>query len=232
MKRLFILTFVILLSLPSVFSNKEADFTIKAFKVGFSDSTTPQCKLVVTDALNYGLDTDLYGRELVLDPYVHRLLVSSSSEMNFNDQVVFSYRVEGNSKGTFNLAISLNALKNESSGIYIDTAYQLDNVSYVFTSGKSAFDNSGGYYFETSSQSFPMMIRLGSSEDGLNQSGDFSIYWQVHNSNELINDVWIARGAVAIGLLATSNDTYDSSYDKADPGKYSATCTVTLSAIS
>ncbi len=225
MKRLFILTFVILLSLSSAFSNKEADFTIKAFKVGFSDSSTPQCKLVVTDALNYGLDAHLNGQELVLDPYVHRLLVSSSAEMIFENQVVFSYRVEGNSRGTFNLKISLNALKNENSdtAYYIDTAYQLGNVTYVLTSGADA---SGIITPGTPSAT---MIRLGDDE-GLSKSGQITVSWTVDNNSELLDDVWIARGAIAMGLLAVSNDSYKSSYADAEGGKYKAACTITLSA--
>lgn len=236
MKKVFAVLFVFFLFVSHAFSVDEVDFTIKAFKVGFGDNS-PQCKLTVTDALNYELDTHIHGTSIVLDPYVHRFLVSSSNNMVFADQVIFSYRVEGNARGKYNLTIALNAMGKESSDntwTYIDTAYQIGNVTYVFTSGHDV-SSSEDYYIAdqkiTNDQGSENQIRLGIDGDMNKTDGSFTVSWSVYGprNDDVINDVWIARGSIALGLLSTSNDDFTASYEEAEPGTYTARCTITLS---
>lgn len=238
MKRFFtslILTFLILVALIAEPVESSTVFTVKAYKAGFADPSKPQVKLVVTDALYETLDTN--ASEIVLDNHVTSLLRDNLEINEFESQVIFSYRVEGNCPGTFKISVevrpfqygsasSVTALTSENA---IDASYALRNITYVFGGG-------GGTESEDNKMKFTYTESTGGSSGilsyaaGGSSSYTFEKQWALSStdpSDEVTSDVWIARGAVAMAIRSSENY----SYGNAIPGQYVAPVTITLTSL-
>lgn len=238
MKRFFtslILTFLILVALIAEPVESSTVFTVKAYKAGFADPSKPQVKLVVTDALYETLDTN--ASEIVLDNHVTSLLRDDNLEINeFESQVIFSYRVEGNCPGTFKISVEVRPFQYSSASSVteltvenaIDARYALRNITYVFGGG-------GGTESEDNKMKFTYTESTGGSSGilsyaaGGSSSYTFEKQWTLSSTDpsEVTSDVWIARGAVAMAIRSSGNY----SYGNAIPGQYVAPVTITLTSL-
>lgn len=192
-------------------------FTIKAFKVGDFPIEGKKLKLIVTDALSESLDVTLgdspdYEDSIVLDSHIRELLGTTS---DLKKQFIFSYRVEGQEVGTFDLTVQIGPLQIDPDNI-IGATYYHENSSNMFALSSDTTSKSGKFTITSAQENIP-----GTSINGTTQ---FLNSWTITGDESSINtdEVWLVRGAISMSI---NQDSYDSVKVF---GEYSAMCTIQL----
>ena len=165
---------------------------IRAYKTGPED----YLKIVITDALYESLAIIQGGEVIDLSPHLEMLLSSDIDKPQsdtFPERVVFSYRIVGNTAGTYEIALTVSPLRSDESGDMIPARYDLGNLSYVFPAAASSSYN--GATISSISSSKEIIVRTG--EDTL------SSRWKVEQSTSSVVPEWVHRGAVA--MMVDSN---------------------------
>lgn len=237
MKRLVVILLMVLSLIPlssEAIRNTPGEFTIRGYKL----NRTVGPVIEVVDALTGSLRdiTDDYN-EIEIDGYYSLGSAANTTAENVSD-IAFSYRVYGNSEGSFTVSVTVAPFINTSDKTkVITTSYFLLNETVRFLdSNTETSDDVASYTDETSgnlNQTNNLTISdvTTSTTDKIVRSlssgtGVLVDKFSVSDGKDLpaasTTDVWIARGAV--GFVIDSK-----SYDEADEGEYKAAITVTLS---
>ena len=248
MKRLFILLLIVFFMLFSVIADEEETLTIKAYKTGGS-STEPYLAFHVIDSITDGSQLENIGsvhESIDLDEFVDNgigkllgtLPSGTSSEGLAYGSIVFSYRVEGNFEGKFEVTADISSFEytdDIGKPYYIDAYYEPKNKSIGFnTGGSPAVITESGVTVSLSSNPSHQISRSRAATPGQRTDGflgvNFSSSWEVSdgsNSTEhgLVDETWIVREAMYL-ILKESGDT--GSFESAPDGTYTAQVTMKL----
>lgn len=242
-----LLVFVFLIIPFSVFAEKISethDFKIKAYKV--NSSSEPFLNLFITDSITDGNQLNTIQSEnqtINLDPFVESGagdLVGPlpSGNMGAGDiaygRMVFSYRVESNYEGNFEIVITIPPFEltpETEEESYIDAYYELQNKSLGFNTDSdstTATTSDGVTTVSTKLGDYELSYRSGISADtaGNGSPANLTSSWTVSDgnyttTNGLMNTTWLAREAV----FAVIDET---SYSTAPTGTYHTDVTVSL----
>ena len=242
MKRIMLFLVVLIMPLFLIYAVEEtesrnfAELNLRGYKIGVE----VEPYVVITDAITESLEIvsaeshDVSGsnttiEEIDISKHIDTFLgnINSTSNEFFSDQMVFSYRVVGNTTGSFTLTMNMSDLiwVNESeidisadADNTIGTRYDLSNLSYAF---HGAYSDK----YENSSIGFSESLN---TKRAIPSSGSASLVskWTVSNGEDETTPLpWIHRGAVAMTISSS-----DYSYDTGHPvGKYEAKVEVILS---
>lgn len=211
---------------------QEAKLTIKGYKIGVED----YANVIITDAITESLSVIGDEGELDVTNHVQELLgtISSSdtssntanSDNFYSEQVVFSYRVAGNTPGNYSIELVFSDLVHEKiENSTIKAEYDLGNLSYSFADIASSQYTENGitYTIAAPSDTTTKNIKTAVPSEGKKQ---IISYWNVSATDTSLGTVpvWIHRGAVAM----TISTDYSSSGGTLPVGTYRATVEVTL----
>lgn len=202
--------------------NDPVRFTIKAYKIDSFSDEPPDVRVIITDALSNHLEIHEQGGEIDLSEELGSLLGTTPSIDDFESNVIFSYRVEGNRAGNYTLGFSLSRFnvdpetasdggETTRTNEYVDAYYELENNTLVFATSETT----GGTLSP---------ITITKKSGGTSNSTDpvgLSVTWSTANDGAQAMSPWIARGAV--GTVISSVDLQSAKY-----GVYRATVMVTL----
>ncbi len=225
MKKILI---VLILMLPlhlAVYATVPTEtFEIKAYRIDPAAYLT----VTITDSLSDSLKVIQSGGELDLTNHLEQYMGSTGGADTpisaFDEHIVFSYRVAGNTAGTYRITMTFLPFTNtDSSGTAstIRAAFEVGNSSYVFTStGNSSVGTSGSIKEDTTSGygNDPDRTRIVVGNGGTDS--DLAKVWTV---SDAANEEWIVRGAIGMDISPT--DYYS---EKTAFGRYESTVTVTL----
>ena len=226
----------------------DTSLQIKAYKVRSSENRF--LYLSVTDSITDGSQLNTIAGssseeppvtgEIVLDEFIgtgNGLLVGTlpasgkaiSDDVTYG-RIIFSYRVEGNYEGSFDITISISPFENED-GNTVSAYYDLRNkslglngISSVPIAGEDGSrtteytDSSGKKWslsFITAEEFTPVIDTTGSLESGWTVSGGGTA------AGEILDRTWIAREAVYAVIDR-------STFDNAPEGSYKAYVTVSV----
>ena len=236
-KRCLSVVLLLLLSMLVFATEDTPAFMIKAYKVGVAD----YLKIIITDALSNSLDVAGNNGEIDISNNLKSLMGhvgGENTEMTyFGEHVIFSYRVAGNVKGTYKLTISIHPFilssvdSNPQPLHMIQAAYEIDNMTYVFSdNGESTIQNYS-IANDVSASSLDRIVVPGTysttAQSLSTDPGTFVNQWTVGESparGSLTTPEWIVRGAVAVDVGPTS-------YGNADPGTYRSKVIVKLETV-
>ena len=241
MKKIMFFIFVVFLSLPltaSVETSQGKNYSVlnlRGYKIGVENSPY----VVITDAITESLEIvsdketgSSSTSEIDVSNHVENFLgnINSASTEFPSDQVVFSYRVIGNTTGTFKLTLIMNDLSwaddavsdtNADLNTTIGVRYDLSNFSYAFHGAYSnIYENS-----KIEGDSSANVVKAVPSS--ASESHDLVSKWYVTNTSDSSTTplAWIHRGAVALTI-----SSQDYSYDSGRPlGRYKSNVEVILS---
>ena len=228
----------------------DTSLQIKAYKV--KSSTEKFLNLSVTDSITDGSqlntivgtestasagDNPVIG-EVVLDEFIgtgNGQLIGTlpasgaiSKDVTYG-RIIFSYRVEGNYEGSFEISITINPFANEK-GDMVSAYYDLRNKSLGLNGISSVpvaddskrtteYTDSSGRKWALSFDSADMFTTVS------NASGSLVSTWTVSGGNtasgEILDRTWIAREAVYAVIDR-------STFDNAPEGSYKAYVTVSV----
>ena len=189
---------------------KEATLRISGYKIGTDD----YAEIVITDAITESLNVISNNGEIDITNHVYDLIGSISesdsssanvatNSSNFrSDQVVFSYRVAGNSLGNYTLTLTLGDLKHVSANSTIETEYDLGNLSYSFLDVSSEEITEGDSTYS---------IGINGTNDKFSVPSLNGNSFIISNWKVVLNDtdssgpcpVWIHRGAIAMTISSS-----------------------------
>ena len=150
--------------------------------------------------------------EINLTEHVDELIESYGSS---SPKVIFSYRVVGNTTGSYTVSISISPLS--SNGKTIATQHGLVNKNEIFqSSSASTITNSNGRF---SIEQGEAGVLTPDQSDGGNT--ELTYTWTVNGPDADTIPVWIARGAVTMGIDPVT-------YEDAPFGTYTSQVTVKL----
>ena len=193
-----------------------ASFMIRAYKVGTQNES--YLDMGVYDALTGTLRTvNSSYNKIDLTPYTNDLksnsIGTSSSVEPYDEHVIFSFRVNGNSIGTFKCTVNIGAFELKTDKSETLTAYyEMRDVSCIFLTNYSTTGTKGGTTEITSTTN---SVTISNS----NSVTPISVTWKVSGSKDLEN--WRMQGSV--GMAITKNE-----YSSAANGIYEATVTIKL----
>lgn len=213
---IILLTFLVLSSSGYATSNsKTEELVIKGYKANPED----YLKIIVTDALNSSLNVIPDNGRLDITNHLNSLFATDGGVIdNKYSQVVFSYRVIGNTKDTYTITFDVESFKNEDPLISdrIDAYYELQNLRLTYSNG-SALQNNEKYETEDGESFFTTNSQPSSGSPITN--GSFSATW---TTNPLMDaNVWTARGTVQMSVSLPD-------YNAAAYGRYTAAVKITL----
>lgn len=210
---------------------------LRGYKVGLKAAPY----VVITDAMNESLevlstsvneDGSIKGSDIDVTKHIDQFLGDINNGGFLKDRVIFSYRVVGNTLGSFTLTLTMHDFTlegDENTSDKLKTRYDLSNFSYTFTGASSntyqgaKIEANGGNDTEA----------IPSKE--VNEENDTGLIskWSVLDTDPVVADgvkrtraAWIHRGAVAMTI--SSNDYDNPSIPR---GEYRATVGVTLSVV-
>lgn len=222
-------------------ASSSSTLKLRGYKVGLKEDPY----VVITDAMNDSLEVlsttkDENGStqkaEIDVTKHIDQFLGDINSGGFLKDRVIFSYRVVGNTLGSFTLTLTMNDFAlaekgNDTSGT-LRTRYDLSNFSYTFTGASSnTYEEAKIVANEVNdTEAIPSeKVNEGNNTEG-NDTGLIS-KWSVLDTDPVVADgvkrtraAWIHRGAVAMTISSTDYD--DPSIPR---GEYRATVEVRLS---
>ena len=223
MKKIMLFVLIFLMALSGTYSNTPvsdtATFYLKAYKNNVTNDNPTLLYItdaITTDSSSYDTNLGYLGderKELNLTSDLSNLLGDLTREDP--EIVVFSYRVESNESGSFQLSLTANG-PFENDGSTIDFEWALRNVTFS-TNGEAKLAEQGywdwGQWVVTHEAE---TLDAGPKQKG----GELKNTWYVENTN---NDVWYKRGGVALLIDRSDYENSDSAY-----GKYETYVTVKL----
>ena len=193
-------------------------FEISAFKIGPED----YLKLYITDAINESLAVIDYSTETDLDTIN---LSDHTDALIDTPTVIFSYRVAGNTTGSYTVRIDFNPLKidsaDQSKQDTITATYGMNNFNLVFPVSYTTYvpETDWEIYYQGSTNADGLPV-IASREVSTSPVYDaFSVSWKVDGSGDA--QEWVSRGAVTMQLD-------ENTYKGASTGTYKANVVVTL----
>ena len=253
MKKLLSAILILLIALMQLGSaaddTHDTSLQIKAYKV--KSSTEKFLNLSVTDSITDGSQLNTIAGtassseeqpvtgEIVLDEFVgtgNGQLIGTlpesgkaiSKDITYG-RIIFSYRVEGNYEGSFEISITINPFSNEK-GDMVNAYYDLRNKSLGLNGISSVpvaddskrtteYTDSSGRKWALSFDTADMFTTVS------NTSGSLVSTWTVSGGNtasgEILDRTWIAREAVYAVIDR-------STFDNAPEGSYKAYVTVSV----
>ncbi len=243
MKRILLLTLILILSVFSVFADEStATLEVKAYKKQSDGNPIYDVRLI--DALTGSLDVLTKNQYVDMSNYVNKFLGSfltsnPVSTDNIGNKAIFSFHVGGNYTGTFKVNIKIQSLASYGSdgegerdeSKYIAAQYWFQDYRLYFGNRTQSATGKNGDTETIASVSTPSsigQIAYGST------FATFDFSWKVvgnttakDGSSKITTNTWDIEAMVAMILLSTSTSSY-SGYDKADNGVYMAPITVTM----
>ena len=241
MRKLLILMLIIIIPYSLLFAEDDTTdervygtLNLKGYKIG--DVTDPT--ITITDALSGSLEI-VDGKEINITSYIDKYLGVVSTANTYNqDRTLFSYRIAGNTMGNYKLEITLFNLLNyetnedgtqsETVAGYIETAYNLANLSYTFH-GVSSNTYDGNSIKGPDSDSSIEKNTTNAKPEGTESKtlvSNFKITAKEGNTTTPIT--WVHRGAVSM-TISSDNYNGNSSDRRTIPlGKYKAHVEVKL----
>lgn len=237
MKKILVaLLLILLIPFVELFAQDEeripdATLNLRGYKIGVIESPY----VVITDALSESLEivSSPEGTntppEIDVTNHIDDLLGNTSSSGFSSDRVVFSYRVVGNTLGSFTLTMTMDDLRLNGTGKedtdVISTRYDLSNLSYSFHGAYSNEYEGNSISGDTDSEGNTSndLVSIPSSDDTT-----LSSKWTVSSTNSSATTTplaWVHRGAVAM-TISSSEYSYDSGHSV---GRYVASVEVKLS---
>ena len=206
---------------------------LRGYKVGLKAAPY----VVITDALNESLevlstsvneDGSIKGSDIDVTKHIDQFLGDINNGGFLKDRVIFSYRVVGNTLGSFTLTLTMHDFTlegDENTSDKLKTRYDLSNFSYTFTGASS--NTYQGAKIEASGDNDSVAIPSGSDNELIS-------YWTVSDTDPVVDSdevertraAWIHRGAVAMTISSTDYDN-----PSIPRGEYRATVGVTLSVV-
>ena len=210
-------------------SSSSSTLKLRGYKVGLKADPY----VVITDAMNESLevlstsendDGTIKGSDIDVTNHIDQFLGDINNGGFLKDRVIFSYRVVGNTLGSFTLTLTMNdfTLKTEATGT-LKTRYDLSNFSYTFTGASS------NTYEEAKIEANEGNDTEAIPSQQTQQTDVLVSKWTVSDTNpdgKRTRAAWIHRGAVAMTISSTDYD--DPSIPR---GEYRATVGVTLSVV-
>ena len=206
---------------------------LRGYKVGLKAAPY----VVITDAMNESLevlstsvneDGSIKGSDIDVTKHIDQFLGDINNGGFLKDRVIFSYRVVGNTLGSFTLTLTMHDFTlegDENTSDKLKTRYDLSNFSYTFTGASS--NTYQGAKIEASGDNDSVAIPSGSDNELIS-------YWTVSDTDPVVDSdevertraAWIHRGAVAMTISSTDYDN-----PSIPRGEYRATVGVTLSVV-
>lgn len=229
-------------------SSSSSTLKLRGYKVGLKEDPY----VVITDAMNESLevlstskneDGTIKGSDIDVTKHIDQFLGDISNGGFLKDRVIFSYRVVGNTLGSFTLSLTMHDFKltdqkteegNEKTSGTLRTRYDLSNFSYTFTGASSNTYEEAK--IEANEGNVTEVIPSEEVDEGNNTEGNnpgLISKWSVLDTNPVVADgvkrtraAWIHRGAVAMTISSTDYDN-----PSIPRGEYRATVGVTLSVV-
>lgn len=231
MKKVLLTILSAALSVFTLAAASTASFDIKAYKLRESS----KLKVEITDAIPGSLDTftsSENGKEIDLSSVRQNLLGQTNIKIaDFAEHVIFSWRVWGNTAGTYTVKINFSTfnLQKEENGTLTDEGTHFIGVR--FESGNETFsfpDYNDSVVKENENELGKIekvfidnVSELSTYVPSNSPSTDnISISWNVTGNNSIR---WIAHGAVAANISTSDFENKDN-----PNGIYRAYCTVSL----
>ncbi len=233
-----LLSIMLLLIIPCsfVFSNYSTKFQIHAYKLEAENSAEQFVNLSITDAVVSDLDMINDGGTIILTDALDQLLgVVDKSTTDYTQRAAFSYRVTGNTVGTYTLKMEFdepfylynNDIKDTRNRV--DFRYDLGSITYSFNNyaehkGTSFEDGNATYTLESPTSGENNFGGFESDKSDIKanplvEKWTFSITGS--DAKEMTFDSWIARGVVALTIS-------EQDYNEVDIGTYKTNVRVTL----
>ena len=232
MKKVLLTILSAALSVFTLAAASTASFDIKAYKLRDSSNL----KVEITDAIPGSLDTftsSENGKEIDLSSVRQNLLGQTDIEIaDFAEHVIFSWRVWGNTDGTYTVKINFSTfnLQKKENGIskdegthFIGVRFESGNETFTFPDYNDSVvkDENGNELGKIEKGSIDDVSELSTYVSSNSPSTDsISISWNVTGNNSIR---WIAHGAVAANI-----STSDFENKNKPNGIYRAYCTVSL----
>lgn len=204
-----------------------ASFTIKAFKTGGMP-----LKLVINSRIDLSdvLETSAAGAaggEIVLNGVIDDILGSDAGlqAAGLSAYIVFSYRLEGNISGMYDISFDFTPLTHTNGTDTIGTTYQIGNFNTVFigTTGESQSSTYGDWMISQTPES------VQTASPGADTLPEFTETVEVRRidgtavTEGTSTPQWAARGAVGMIVDSASYSSADTPY-----GDYRTTVTVSV----
>ena len=216
---------------------------LRGYKVGLKAAPY----VVITDAMNESLevlstsvneDGSIKGSDIDVTKHIDQFLGDINNGGFLKDRVIFSYRVVGNTLGSFTLTLTMHDFTlegDENTSDKLKTRYDLSNFSYTFTGASSNTYEEAK--IEANEGNVTEVIPSEEVDEGNNTEGNnpgLISKWSVLDKDPVVDSdgvkrtraAWIHRGAVAMTI--SSNDYDNPSIPR---GEYRATVGVTLSVV-
>lgn len=229
MKKVLLTILSAALSVFTLAAASTASFDIKAYKLRDSSNL----KVEITDAIPGSLDTftsSENGKEIDLSSVRQNLLGQTDIEIaDFAEHVIFSWRVWGNTAGTYTVKINFSTFNLQKKEIsedegthFIGVRFESGNETFTFPDyNDSVVKGENGELGKIEKGSIDNVSELSTYVPSNSPSTDsISISWNVTRNNSIR---WIAHGAVAANI-----STSDFENKNKPNGIYRAYCTVSL----
>lgn len=239
---LFIVLLLPVMTLMASLDRTETSFDIVAYRVGQREEKGPY--FYVVDALNNSLENvsstgeseeiDSYSRDMT--GYLSDYLASSLDKDN-GSNVLFSFRVEGNTTGTYYVTTAVSDFfpvdSNNENAAPISGSYAFDNFDVRFNrSGSQSSIPADGYGYdgniketlETNTGTITPVATNKGYYNAIQSSDSFASAWWTIKDNPT-GDYWICRGAVRLQID-------ESEYVLAPNGTYRTTVVIEWGTIS
>lgn len=240
MRKLLILMLIIIIPYSLLFAEDETTdeivygtLNLKGYKIG--DVTDPT--ITITDALSGSLEI-VDGKEINITSYIDKYLGVVSTANTYNqDRTLFSYRIAGNTVGNYKLEITLSNLLNyetnedgtqsETVAGYIETAYNLANLSYTFHGVSS--NTYDGNSIKGPDPGSSIVNTTNAKPEGTGSKTLVSNFKITAKEGKTTTPItWVHRGAVSM-TISSDNYNGNSSNGRTIPlGKYKAHVEVKL----
>ena len=222
-------------------ASSSSTLKLRGYKVGLKADPY----VVITDAMNESLevlstsendDGTIKGSDIDVTNHIDQFLGDINNGGFLKDRVIFSYRVVGNTLGSFTLTLTMNDFEltdqeteegNKKISGTLKTRYDLSNFSYTFTGASS------NTYEEAKIEANEGNDTEAIPSNQTQQTDALVSKWSVSDTNPVVADgvkrtraAWIHRGAVAMTISSTDYDN-----PSIPRGEYRATVGVMLSVV-
>lgn len=209
---IILLSFLVLSSGYATSNSKAEELVIKGYKI----SPDEYLEIIITDALNRSLNIIPNGGTLDITEHLNSLFATDGGVIDDTfSQVVFSYRIIGNTSDRYKITFDVESFHNDDSTAFVDAYFELQNLRFTYSRGITP--QAGEGYETKDGESWVTTNSQDGSES--DRKGTFAATWVA--APQTANNIWTARGTVQMAV--SSGD-----YEVAPYGRYTSTVTIKL----
>ena len=205
----------------------EVQLEIKAYKLGGKEEFI---ELTITDALSGSLNivegtsdvSTTNQARLDISDYIEDFLgrlPSAETTSDLYGGILFSYRLDGNLPGNYDIDITLSSFKKDGGSDIVNAYFGLVNENVIFN-GTSKTESAGGFSISRVDEANDDEWGVTSGETKASLHTGVSITSPA-GAGKTTDDIWIARGAV-YSIISSGE------YESASNGEYISDVTVTI----